>query len=464
MTVCGTSPAIQLVHDLARRSRRDDGGPALEPTGPVCVPDLAAELAAAWPGPLSQGHRAALDALCRRIALGSRLPLRFTREFQVMPDDPGLPPELDPAILSTLLAWAQSLQGCGDAGFAAKLVNAALAFCDGRPGIGPDLHEEARECADHLPMADPRPAADLVCEPEVGCGLPRRILPITVMAYEGPCARAYLSAMKRMGLRPRRILLLVLSEHPQSHRPVGTWFPGRLRSWYAEKTQDMSLNCWPRRIRAASPELSRCIAAGMAPIIDRPAALVSEMYDRFSYDGCADTVERISVRGLRDPALQDALSRLEPGTVLFTGGGILPASIIRQPGLRFLHVHPGHLPHVRGADGLLWSTLARGRPSMTCFWLAAGLDTGDIVATADYPRLRLDLDGLVPRPDDQTLYRAMFSYIDPLLRADLLVRVLARADDPADLPRRSQNAGEGVTYHFMHPHLRHRVLSRLFTS
>jgi hypothetical protein len=148
--------------------------------------------------------------------------------------------------------------------------------------------------------------------------------------------------------------------------------------------------------------------------------------------------------------------------VLFTGGGILPAGVIDLPGLRFLHVHPGHLPFVRGADGLLWSILVRGRPATSCFYLAAGLDTGDVVAVRDYPPLSFDL-GSRRRPDDQTLYRAVFSFIDPLLRADMLVNgVLNAGVDLPHLETTPQDPSRGVTYHFLHPRLRERALARLF--
>jgi hypothetical protein len=107
--------------------------------------------------------------------------------------------------------------------------------------------------------------------------------------------------------------------------------------------------------------------------------------------------------------------------------------------------------------------LVRGRPAMSCFYLANGIDTGDILAVRDYPRLRFDLTGMV-RPDDQTLYRAIFSYCDPLLRADLLVNhVLAKKSD-SSLDGLPQATDRGVTYHFMHSALKTKVLAELFVG
>jgi len=77
--------------------------------------------------------------------------------------------------------------------------------------------------------------------------------------------------------------------------------------------------------------------------------------------------------------------------------------------------------------------------------------------------LRFDLTGMA-RPDDQTLYRAIFSYCDPLLRADLLVNHVLAKGDGSSLDGLPQDTSRGVTYHFMHSALRARVLAELFVG
>ena len=198
-------------------------------------------------------------------------------------------------------------------------------------------------------------------------------------------------------------------------------------------------------------------------MVDAPVAVYDEMYDGFSYARYAKHVERVPAASYRAPAVIDVLRRHSPGTVLFTGGGIVPAAIFNIPGLRLIHVHTGFLPHVRGADVLLWSLLARGRAGVSAFFMSPGLDDGDVLCARE-----LDLPPVVlaagPRPDDDTLYRAMFSFIDPLLRAELLVRdVLEPAEgDLARLEPRPQDLATGVTYHFMHRFVRTRALRLLF--
>ena len=288
-----------------------------------------------------------------------------------------------------------------------------------------------------------------------------RTLPLTVLLAEGPIGRAYLVTLRRAGLRPHTILLMVSRTHPATRKPVGRWLPGGVRLAYAERVQESALNYWPRRIRQTSVGLYSAMVAGVEPWCAAPGAVLEEMFAPMRYEAYAERVERVGVDTLVDPALQTALARMEQPTVLFTGGGIVPGALLDMPDCRFVHMHPGHLPDVRGADGLLWSVLVRGRPGVSCFYMAKGLDTGDVIAAEEQHLVPFEL-GEQPRPDDQTLYRALFAYCDPLLRAQLLLRVLANASDVAALPAVPQDISAGVTYHFMHPRLRRIALGRLF--
>ena len=291
-----------------------------------------------------------------------------------------------------------------------------------------------------------------------------RKIPLTILAYEGPSVRAYLSRLRHAGLVPQRILRLVLQRHPVTGKPVGRWLPRGLRVEYAQGSQEWACNFWPRRIRAAHPRLVETMTKEIARLCPEAPRVIEEGLGRFAYEEYAGEVERVFVEGLQDPALREACARLAPAVILFTGGGILPDRLLGVPGLRFLHVHPGCLPEVRGADGVLWSTLVRGRPGVSCFSMARGIDVGDVIAAEELPPVHFDLTHQ-PRPDDRTLYRAIFSFYDPMIRAEFFVRrVLSLPGDLLTLPGTPQARGTGCTYHFMHPLLRHQALRQLFQS
>lgn len=291
-----------------------------------------------------------------------------------------------------------------------------------------------------------------------------KTIALTVLATEGPQARVYLAAMRRAGLQPERIVLLISSIHLATRKPVAPWMPMRARRWIAGRMQEASANAWPRRIRAREPSLVNAYAIAMEPVIKDSAGLIEEIGGAFDFEKYAVRVDRVMVRGLSDPALSEHLASISPTAVLFTGGGIVRRNLLDIEGIRFIHVHPGKLPEVRGGDGLLWSILLRGRPGSSSFYMDAGIDTGEMIVSRDFEPIQIEL-GPEPRPDDMTLYRSVFSFVDLLYRLALLIEdVLGHGDDPLDYSAETQNEDEGVTYHFLHERLRSRALEILFAN
>ena len=290
-----------------------------------------------------------------------------------------------------------------------------------------------------------------------------RTLPITVLAWEGPQARAYLARLAREGLRPERIVLMVRDPLDGKVRAL----PGaesQLAVRLGARAQDRAHNYHPYRIRKRNPALVSAIARGMAPVVDAPEQLYRVMFDGFRYEAFSDDVIRVGASSYADPRLLAVLGRIAPATIIFSGGGIVPQAVFDIDGLAIVHVHTGLLPFVRGADVLLWSQLVRGRPGVSAFLMTPGLDDGDVLATWEPEPITFDL-GTMERPDDDTLYRSVFSFVDPLLRAELLVRdVLAPAADARRLDATPQDLEAGITFHFMHPTVRARALAQLFVS
>jgi hypothetical protein len=266
-------------------------------------------------------------------------------------------------------------------------------------------------------------------------------------------------------LKPGAIILVVYSHNLSTGKPVGSWLPTPLRRWYAEKYQALSINHWPRRLSRFYPALLGSMARSLEQLNRDATDLPKKMSEITHYDEFTDgPVIKVFVRRLRDQPVVDAIKEALYSTVLYTGGGIVPSAILSLPNVRVLHTHPRHLPHVRGADGVLWSTLVRGRPGASCFFMAESIDTGPIIAAQDFPAPTFNLPKGMERPDDYVLYQALFSYYDPLLRAEMLVKPLQRFQDISEAPVTEQYQSSGVTYHFMHPKVRREALGRLLIS
>ena len=289
-------------------------------------------------------------------------------------------------------------------------------------------------------------------------------IPLTVLAHEGPGSRAYLVMMAASGFKPSSIIVMTSThgEPGNDGKPVGRFLPNFLRRKYARKVQEIRRMYWPRRIRKEHPSLYLTIAKGLTATIENPREKLDAITGAFTWSQYSDNVKNITIKNYRDSSILQMLIKETVSTVLYTGGGILPTSLIHSK-LKFVHIHPGKLPYIRGADGLLWSTLVRGRPGATCFYMNEGIDTGDIIETTDIDPTTFEISE-TDRPDDQTLYRAIFSFYDPILRAKLFSDILIDHNGHLPNTRKRQSTEEGTTYHFMHPTVRNKALKQIFIA
>ena len=277
-------------------------------------------------------------------------------------------------------------------------------------------------------------------------------IPLTVLAHEGPGSRAYLVMMAAAGFRPSSIIAMISShgETGGNGKRVGRFLPNPIRRSYAKRMQEVRRMYWPRLIRKKHPALYESIANGLSSLTKKPRQKLDAITGIFNWNHYSDSVDHITVKNYRDRRILHALQKSTVNKVLYTGGGILPASLIESTN-RFIHIHPGNLPHIRG------------QPGAACFYMSNGIDTGDIIYTNDLPAITFELSD-PDRPADQTLYNAIFSYYDPLIRAKVFSDVLTQHNGCLPDTGSYQSDSEGTTYHFMHPAVREKALNRIFIA
>ena len=288
-------------------------------------------------------------------------------------------------------------------------------------------------------------------------------LPLAVLVHEGTTARSYLRAMIDVGVRPAVVVRLLYTRDFGNGRPVAPMLPGRVRRWYLARAQELALNHWPRWLLAQHPELVLAIADAAGPLCGWPVGYPRSLVETFSYRDCADRLIDLPVSGIDDRAVPACLREIGL-PVLFTGGGLLPRATVES--VTFIHIHPGRLPDVKGADGFLWSLLLQGHASATCFLMRADIDSGPLLLSRDFGPLSIGLDSSQPRPDDLTLYRAIFSFLDPVFRAALwrdVVQSFAAEGVDVVLSRATPTtSGPAHVYHFMSDRLRREALRVVF--
>ncbi len=288
----------------------------------------------------------------------------------------------------------------------------------------------------------------------------KKTIPLTVLFWEGPTARAYLETIYSLGFTPEKIIHLVSGLDISTKKSVAPWLPSGIRKYYAANLQMVKINYWPNSINKKFPLLKKSIFDEVQTSLGFEHSTLSGANELKDLSFYSDNVETMLVDGLRDPELHANFSKLSKTTMLFTGGGILPGNILSIPQLRFIHIHPGFLPDIRGADCVLWSIMLTGQPSATCFYMSSGIDTGDIIFPCWLPKVSFPTDN--NNYDIKILYQAVFSFFDPWVRSYALRYLLGKFSNFNTMPAIPQSLDSGTTYHFMHTSLKKYLLQLLF--
>jgi hypothetical protein len=283
--------------------------------------------------------------------------------------------------------------------------------------------------------------------------------PITVLFWEGPIARAYLATLRDCGYKPQRIINLVSDVDIANGKTLLPWFPQIIRTPYCKVVHQSRAHYWSRYIRKYHPSFFSAIKNSIVSDFNFRGECYEEAQTTLPLSEYCEDVQDVFIENLNDRRLAKVLSK-EVGTVLFTGGGIVPKNLLDIPNLNFLHVHPGKLPNYRGADCTLWSWLISGRPSGSLFYLAQGIDDGEVVVSQYTPLsiVPFDISGF----DVKTIYRAVYAFLDPWVRALILRQGIIMTMGLSRIEHYPQNHPECTNYHFMHDELKKCAFDKVF--
>lgn len=181
-----------------------------------------------------------------------------------------------------------------------------------------------------------------------------------------------------------------------------------------------------------------------------------------NFERYSDLVEHIIAWDYQEPDFQKIILKDKSSHYLYTNGGIVPQRLFEQ-GIKFLHIHPGIVPYVKGSDGLLWSLMERGKLGYSCFYMNAGIDTGDLIHQEEFENIKFPSIRPLYKNYSQDIYKALLSAYDPHYRAKLLINVIKSVDGDLSLlkAQKQQNKGSREFY-AMHPLLVKKCLLKFF--
>jgi len=265
--------------------------------------------------------------------------------------------------------------------------------------------------------------------------------------------RAYLTYLRAAGYLPSKILLIdFLGESKKSQR---------IKSLLGNRVSSMLVRMY--RTLAGLGESSHWLrlVALMNARFDNPVSFTG----RFNYSLYTKEIESVVATGFDDPDLIKAVSRSAIKTLLYTGGGMVRKKILALPDINIIHIHPGIVPEIRGADGLLWSTLIRQKIGYSGFFMSSGIDSGDVVIRCEYKLPVFSKRDYLTEFTHSDLYKALLFAYDAHMRSETLLRLLRQSEERksslADIPSEPQNITEGRVYFFMHKSLRDAALESM---
>lgn len=302
-----------------------------------------------------------------------------------------------------------------------------------------------------------------------------KVLPnVVLLATSHNVAKAYLYRLQKNNLKPRKVL--ILNFNSTKGRRENYPLRKKLKSFYKKYSFKEGMLRIFKKLFYKKNKLNLSDNDFLSS--QKGVALLTDIENRlsdkniFSGDLKEPTknilnnigweFKELQIRSINDHKLISYLTEeVKEKYIIFCGGGILRKSILNI-GKKFIHIHPGKVPEVKGADCLLWSALVENKIGMSAFFMNKGIDTGDILRTNYYsiPKFNVDIKGV----SSSALHNVLINYVDPHFRAQLLIELFEKEINPEKWNAIQQNPTEGKQYYFMHNEIVSYSIGKFFNN
>ena len=205
-------------------------------------------------------------------------------------------------------------------------------------------------------------------------------------------------------------------------------------------------------IKLHNPHLDKTLTA----LKDISQSYISMENDEESLSRKADIpCYSVECTNINEDAVLNLLQKTGIKTWVFSGGGIVKPHFF-EAGIRFLHIHPGQLPEVRGSTCFYYSLLCDNTLAATAFFLTEEIDAGESIACSHFK---------VNLPAGTLDSHYMDYVIDPWIRAQTLKSVWQAWPNITDMQRKKENirsqAPSSRPCYVMHPLLRAMAINKV---
>lgn len=282
-----------------------------------------------------------------------------------------------------------------------------------------------------------------------------KTIPLTLLFFEGPIARSYAETLYSLNIKPERIINIISSVDLVSKKKIGKYLPEFLKKLIAILSQRTKIHYWSNFIIKNYPELYENILNTVQTAFSFNKKTILDSHKLKNLSIYSKQVDQVLIENLNDKKLYEYLENTENTNILFTGGGMLPETLLTMKKHKYIHIHPGYLPQIRGADCFLWSTLLKGKPSVSCFYMSSKIDMGEIILAKWLPKftLRIPLNKYALK----IIYRSVYAFVDPWVRSYGLRELIYKNKNFDKLNTKPQTELDGITFHFMHSQLQKKL-------
>ena len=286
-----------------------------------------------------------------------------------------------------------------------------------------------------------------------------KTIPLTLLFFEGPIARSYAETLYSLNIKPERIINIISSVDLVSKKKIGKYFPKFLKKLLAILSQRTRIHYWSNFIIKNYPELYENILNTVQTSFSFNKKTILESHKLKNLRFYSNLVDQLLIENLNDKKLYEYLENTKNSTILYTGGGMLPEILLKMKKHRYIHIHPGYLPQIRGADCFLWSTLLKGKPSVSCFYMSSKIDMGEIILAKWLPKFKLKIS--LNKYALKIIYRSIYAFVDPWVRSYGLRELIHENKIFYKLDTKPQAELDGITFHFMHSQLQKKLFENL---
>lgn len=290
-------------------------------------------------------------------------------------------------------------------------------------------------------------------------------LNLSLLAYDSPILRAYLAVFKELNIKLDKIEVVLFNKLPgHKKKLMGSYFPSPFNRVLLKNSMHNLMNFYPRILKKKYKDFYKSISADLQKRHTFSQEFLSSFDNSINYNEFANSVSYMNIDSYKDTKFINFINEIDKKIVfLYSGGGILPLAAFKNPLVRYLHVHPGYLPFVRGSDCYLWSLLLNNKIGATSFFMSPEIDEGNILLAQQFMPVSININkkDVINSKD---LYRIIYSYFDPCLRAEVLKHTLQNFDNFDNVEGISQSPLEGETFYFMNDFLKNIAFKKIFND